>query len=86
MSGSPRKIIDCLAERGANHLYIDGGKVIQGFLAAGLIQQLIISRIPVLIGEGIPLFGPLPHDIKLRHIETRSFPTGLVQSRYEVLG
>lgn len=86
MSGSPGEVVSRLAERGANHLYIDGGKTIQGFLAEGLIQQLIITQVPVLIGEGIPLFGPLPYDIKLRHIETRSFPTGLVQSRYEVVG
>ncbi|HEX9923527.1 MAG TPA: dihydrofolate reductase family protein [Anaerolineae bacterium] len=86
MSGSPGEVVSRLAERGAKHLYVDGGKTVQGFLAAGLIQQLIITRIPVLIGDGIPLFGPLPHDIKLRHIETRSFPNGLVQSRYEVVG
>ncbi len=86
MSGSPGEIVGRLAERGANHLYVDGGKTIQGFLAEGLIQQLIITRIPVLIGSGIPLFGPLSHDVKLRHVETRTFANGLVQSRYEVAG
>lgn len=86
MSGPPREVVRRLAERGAKHLYIDGGQTIQTFLAAGLIQQLIITRVPVLIGDGIPLFGPLPHDIKLRHIDTRSFANGLVQSKYEVVG
>jgi len=86
MSGPPGDVARRLAEGGAKHLYIDGGQTIQGFLAAGLIQQLIITRVPVLIGDGIPLFGPLPHDIKLRHIETRAFANGLVQSRYEVSG
>jgi dihydrofolate reductase len=84
MSDPPDDVVRRLAERGASHLYIDGGQTIQGFLAAGLIQQLIITRVPVLIGNGIPLFGPLPHDIQLRHIETRSFASGLVQSRYEI--
>jgi dihydrofolate reductase len=84
MSGPPQEVVEQLAERGAQHLYIDGGRTIQGFLAEGLIQQLIITRVPVLIGQGIPLFGPLPHDIKLKHIETQAFPAGLVQSRYEV--
>lgn len=86
MSGSPREVTDRLAERGAKHLYIDGGQTIQRFLTEGLIQQLIITRIPVLIGDGIPLFGPLPNDVKLKHIETQSFANGMVQSRYEVAG
>jgi dihydrofolate reductase len=86
MSSPPGEVIRQLSERGAKHLYVDGGKTIQRFLAEGLIQQLIITRIPVLIGDGIPLFGPLPHDIKLQHIETRSFANGLVQSRYEIAG
>lgn len=85
MSGSPHGVTNRLAERGAKHLYIDGGQTIQQFLAGGLIQQLIITRVPVLIGEGISLFGPLPHDIQLRHIDTRAFASGLVQSTYTVV-
>lgn len=85
MSGSPAEVASRLSARGAKHLYVDGGKTIQGFLNAGLIQRLIITTIPVLIGGGIPLFGPLTRDIRLRRIETRSFPNGLVQSAYEVV-
>jgi dihydrofolate reductase len=85
-SCSPTELVKQLSERGAKHLYIDGGKTIQSFLNAGLIQQLIITRVPVLIGSGISLFGPLNKDVKLRHIETRSFARDLVQSRYEILG
>ncbi len=72
-SCSPTELVRQLSERGAKHLYIDGGKTIQGFLNAGLIHQIIITKIPVLIGEGISLFGPVCKDIKLRHIETISF-------------
>ncbi len=86
MPCSPLSLVSQLSERGARHLYVDGGKTIQGFLNAGLIQQLILTRIPILIGSGIPLFGPLKHDIKLRHIETRQLASGLVQSKYEVVG
>ena len=86
MAGTPAEIVAQLAESGANHIYIDGGITIQEFLRAGLIQRLIITHVPVLIGEGISLFGTLPHDIRLRHVATRQYPSGLVQSEYEVAG
>ena len=84
MAGSPAEIVAKLAASGAHHLYVDGGITIQQFLRAGLIQRLIITRVPVLIGDGIPLFGSLPHDIRLRHIATRNYPSGLVSSEYSV--
>ena len=84
LGGSPSEIVASLAARGAQHLYVDGGITIQRFLRAKLIDRLVITRVPVLIGDGIPLFGSLPQDIRLRHIVTRSFPSGLVQSEYEV--
>jgi dihydrofolate reductase len=84
MSGAPAEIVARLAATGATHLYIDGGITIQNFLRAGLVQRLIITRVPVLIGEGIPLFGAIPHDIQLRHIATKSYPSGLVSSEYHV--
>jgi dihydrofolate reductase len=84
MAGTPHEIVSHLAERGMKHLYIDGGVTVQRFLEAGLIQRLIITRIPVLLGSGIPLFGPLSHDIRLEHVATRSYPSGMVQSEYVI--
>jgi len=84
VSGTPEEIVLLLAERGIRHIYVDGGQTIQQFLRAGLIQRIVITRVPVLIGTGIPLFGALPRDIKLRHVATRSLPSGLVQSEYLV--
>ena len=86
MSGAPAEIVAKLAATGAQHLYIDGGITVQEFLRAGLIQRLIVTRVPVLIGQGIPLFGSLPHDIPLQHVATRQYPSGLVQSEYIVGG
>jgi dihydrofolate reductase len=85
MSGSPAEIVAKLAASGVQHVYVDGGVTIQQFLRAGLIQRLTITRVPVLIGQGIPLFGTLPHDIRLRHIATHSYRSGLVKTEYEVL-
>lgn len=84
MSGEPTEIVKQLKSRGFKHAYIDGGITIQRFLAAGLIDRLVLTRVPVLIGEGVPLFGPVPRDISLRHVATRSYNGGLVQSEYEV--
>ena len=85
MAGPPAEIVSQLAASGVHYLYVDGGITIQQFLRAGLIHRLIITRVPVLIGEGIPLFGSLPHDIQLRHITTRHYPSGLVSSEYHVV-
>jgi len=85
MSGTPKQIAGRLKKRGFKHLYIDGGVTIQGFLEAGLIQRMTITRVPVLLGTGTPLFGPLSRDIHLKHLETRSYPNGLVTSVYEVM-
>ena len=84
MAGPAAEIASRLADTGARHVYVDGGNTIQGFLRAGLVQRLVITRVPVLIGEGIPLFGTLPHDVRLRHVGTRQFSSGLVQSEYVV--
>jgi dihydrofolate reductase len=84
MGGSPSDIVSSLTARGVQHVYVDGGITIQRFLQAGLVTRVVITRVPVFIGEGIPLFGTVPKDIPLRHVVTRSYPSGLVQSEYEV--
>ena len=86
MAGSPAEIVSKLEATGARNLYIDGGITIQNFLRAGMIQRLIITRVPVLIGQGIPLFGALPKDVRLRHVATRHYPSGVVQSEYLIGG
>jgi len=84
LSGDPADIVSQLDARGIGHVYVDGGITIQGFLQAGLIQRLVITRVPVLIGDGIPLFGAIPRDIALTHVVTRHYASGLVQSEYVV--
>jgi len=85
LAGAPSEILAQLGARGLRHVYVDGGITIQQFLRAGLIQRLIITRVPVLIGEGIPLFGPLAHDIQLQPVATRQYASGLVQSEYVIV-
>jgi len=83
---SPKELHQELVRRGLQHVYVDGGKTIQGFLREGLIDELIVTTVPVLIGTGIPLFGPLERDQKVIHVETKSFSNGFVQSRYKING
>ncbi|MFK0162573.1 dihydrofolate reductase family protein [Rhizobium sp. NPDC090279] len=84
MGKSPQQAMATLEAEGCRRVYVDGGRVIQSFLLEGLISDLVITRVPILLGTGRPLFGPVPHDINLRHMGTRPFPSGLVQSTYTI--
>ena len=85
MSGEPAEVVAKLAATGSHHLYVDGGITVQRFLRAGLVDRITVTRVPVLVGAGIPLFGALPQDVRLRHIATQSYATGLVKSEYAVI-
>jgi len=83
LSMEPGELLNYLAGQGFSNIYIDGGKVIQGFLKEDLIDELIISKAPILIGSGIPLFGFLDADLPFKHIRTEANSNGLVRSYYE---
>ncbi len=82
---SPAEALERVAKEGWMRAYVDGGKLIQSFMREGLIADIILTRIPVILGAGLPLFGPLPEALSLKHIKTSSFPSGLVQSNYEIV-
>ena len=77
--------VAALSAAGYRAVYVDGGRTVHDFLAAGLVGELTLSRVPVLIGTGHTPFGPFPADIPLEHLRTRAFPGGMVQSTYRVL-
>jgi dihydrofolate reductase len=86
LSMKPKELLNYLSGNGFSRIYVDGGKVIQEFLKEDLIDELIISKVPVLIGSGIPLFDYLDMDLQFKHIRTQSFSNGLVRSYYERQG
>lgn len=83
-SGTPQEIIARLEKAGMRHLYIDGGTTIQHFLEAKLINELTITRIPILLGAGIPLFGNKGSMQNLKLLETIASESGIVQERYKI--
>jgi dihydrofolate reductase len=78
------ELLAAIAARGARRVYVDGGKVIQSFLRGGLVDELTITYAPVLLGEGLSLFGATGHDVPLTHRSTRVLGAGFVQSTYVV--
>ena len=80
----PKELLAQLEEQGRRRVYVDGGKTIQSFLSAGLIDELIITTIPILIGDGIPLFGPLEQDLSWEHFNSELYPGGLRKNFYRI--
>jgi dihydrofolate reductase len=82
--GTPEALVARLGNEGFRHLYVDGGRTIHEFLRAGLLDRITITVVPVLLGSGRPLFGPLPHDVELTLMESRAYEFGFVQSTYRI--
>jgi len=83
-SESPRDLYERLSGEGVEHVYVDGGITIQGFLAEGLVDEITVTVIPVILGDGIPLYGSQERDIRLTHVRTTAFDFGFVQTTYSV--
>ncbi len=81
--GAPEEIVASLGAAGARRLYVDGGATVSSFLRAGLLDDLTVSVIPVVLGEGIRLFQPPLPERALALGEARAFPSGLVRLRYD---
>ena len=79
----PKEVLTYLSGQGYSTVYIDGGKVIQDFLKEDCIDEMIITKVPLLIGDGIPLFGKQDKELSFRHLQTKILSNGLVKSFYE---
>ena len=82
ISGEPLEVLERIHREGSFELYIDGGMTIQSFLNRDLVDEITITTIPVLIGKGIPLFGPLKDILTFRCVKSESYGNGLVQNVY----
>lgn len=84
-AAAPEEVVATLSAEGWRRIYVDGGQVIRAFLRQGLIAELVLTRVPVILGGGIALFGDTAPEVPVRHIATTAFPSGLVQSTYAVV-
>lgn len=82
INGELKNVIREINQKGFHNLYIDGGKTIQGFLNQNLIDELIITIIPIILGDNIPLYANILHQLKFKCIQTILFPNGIVQNRF----
>jgi dihydrofolate reductase len=85
-AGAPGPLLVELHEAGVRRVYVDGGGLIRSFLRENLIDDLTLSIIPILLGDGIPLFGAEIPERRLRLAGSQTFASGLVQLRYESAG
>lgn len=81
----PAKVMSDLHEKGWKRVYVDGGRLVQSFMRAGLVDDITLTLIPVLIGKGIRLFGDIEQDIDLKLLSSQSYGSGLVMNRYKVV-
>ncbi|MCJ7765363.1 MAG: dihydrofolate reductase family protein [Thiovulaceae bacterium] len=84
-SGSISELMAMLSMQNYEHIYIDGGKTIQSFLEEELVSEMTITTIPLLLGEGLSLFGNLSKSKELKLISSQGYANGFVQSRYAVV-
>lgn len=85
LQGDEKDILYTIHQKGFHNLYIDGGKVVQNFLKQDLIDELRLTTIPIVLGDGVPLFDVLPNRLEFEHIKTEVFYDEIVQSHYKCI-
>ena len=83
VKGTLTEILDQIHEKGFYRLYIDGGTTIRNFLKADLIDEMILTTIPILLGGGAPLFSELPNELKFELLGTKTYLNQITQHHYK---
>jgi len=80
---TPEEAAAAWEEAGVRRVYVDGGSLISQFLEAGLVDDLLLTSVPILLGSGKPLFHRIGRRTPLRLVDTQAFPSGMLNRRYE---
>lgn len=83
VKGTLTEILEQINEKGYKRLYIDGGTTIRNFLKADLIDEMVLTTIPILLGGGSSLFGELPNELRFELIGTKTFMNQIIQNHYK---
>ena len=81
----PKELMDSLNSKGWTRAYVDGGRIVQSFIRAGLVDDMTVTFVPILIGNGLRLFGEIDSDIDLKLVTSQAFDSGLVSNHYKLL-
>lgn len=84
-SGELTELLSQLDTENIKHIWVDGGITVSRFLEAGLVDEITISIVAMVLGSGIPLFSTMSREHKCRPISTQTYPSGLVQIKYEII-
>jgi dihydrofolate reductase len=82
VSGPVEGVLAAMAAEGFGRVYVDGGQTISALVRAGLLDRLTLTRVPVLLGAGVPLFAATGPETRLTLLATRVWPNGFVQTDY----
>ena len=82
VKGPLKEVLEQIHAKGFMNLYIDGGVTIQNFLKEDLIDEMIITTIPVLLGGGSPLFGNIESPLDFICVKTETFLDAIVQNHF----
>ena len=86
VAGTPSQLLDAVRARTDGAIYLDGGSLIRAFLDANLVDELTVTIVNVILGDGVPLFVGVAEPHRLRLTAATPYPSGLVHLRYTAIG
>jgi len=82
---SPEDVMELAKQMKINHLWlVGGGQLATSFLEKNMLNKIILSHMPIILGSGIKLFGDIAQAEKVKFERYKSYPSGFLQSQYSI--